>query len=224
MSNELWAQVDEILTKYDLLKHPFYQAWTAGELTREQLAFYGRQYLQHVAAFPTYLTALHARLPEGATRRAILSNATDEEISGRSHADLWRQFISGMEPKPEAPCVLPEMHELVNSFREMATEATLPTALGAFYAYESQVPRVAETKLAGLKAHYGADDRTCEYFFVHQTADIHHSNVWRGLIDPCVAENSDSGAEVLAGVDRAAKGLWRALDGIEAARTAMTVK
>lgn len=222
MSNELWAQVDEILAEYDLLKHPFYQAWTAGELTREQLAFYGRQYLEHVAAFPTYLTALHARLPEGATRRAILSNAADEEISGRSHADLWRQFIAGMEPKPEAPCVLPEMRELVNAFRDMATEAAPPTALGAFYAFESQVPRVAETKLAGLKAHYGADDATCEYFFVHQTADVHHSNVWRGLIDQCVAENSDCGAEVLAGVDRAAKGLWRALDGIEAARMALT--
>jgi pyrroloquinoline-quinone synthase len=222
-SNELWVQVDEVLAKYDLLQHPFYQAWTAGELTREQLAFYGKQYLQHVAAFPTYLTALHARLPEGATRRAILSNAADEEISGRSHADLWRQFIAGMEPDATATSVLPEMQDLVSAFREMATEAALPTALGAFYAYESQVPRVAETKLAGLKAHYGADDATCEYFSVHKTADIHHSNVWRSLIDQCMKENSDCGVEVLAGVDRAAKSLWRALDGIEAARTAMSV-
>jgi pyrroloquinoline-quinone synthase len=215
---QLWAEANAILAKYDLLGHPFYQAWTKGELTREQLASYGRQYVHHVSAFPAYLTALHSRLPEGKTRRAILANAADEEIDGRSHADLWRQFIAGMESSESSEAALPEIHDLVARYQKLAREASLPAALGALYAYESQVPRVAESKLAGLKTHYGADDDTCAYFKLHITADVYHSNVWRQLIEKCVAEDTSAAGDVLGGIEAGASALRRALDGIEAAR------
>ncbi len=218
---QLWPEVYAILARYDLLQHPFYQAWTQGELTHEQLHAYGQQYLQHVSAFPTYLTALHSRLPEGATRKAILANAADEEIDGRSHADLWRQFVAGMETGACASEeTLPEIDELISTYQHLAREASPAAALGAFYAYESQVPRVAASKLAGLKEHYGADDHACAYFKLHMTADVHHSNVWRKLIDDSVEQDASQAAEVLAGVETGAKALWRALDGIEAARSA----
>ncbi|HEY0797271.1 MAG TPA: iron-containing redox enzyme family protein [Acidisarcina sp.] len=223
-SNDLWNQVEAVMSKYDLLQHPFYQAWSNGELTRPQLAAYGEQYLPHVAAFPTYLTALHARLPEGRARKAILANAADEESNGRSHADIWRQFVSEMstdDSRPPAP--VPEMQDLVNEYATIAREASLPTALGALYAYESQVPRVAASKLAGLKEFYGANDRACEYFALHITADVHHSNVWRSLMEGCVKEDTASVPEILAGVEQGARTLWQALDGIEAARTAALI-
>jgi len=218
--NDLWQQVEQTIQKYDLLKHPFYQAWTMGELTHKQLAFYGSQYLHHVAAFPTYLTALHSRLPEGTTRKAVLANAVDEEIDGVSHSDMWRQFVDGMNAEAAAPAgeKLPEVAALVNTFKEMSSKDAAAKALGAFYAYESQIPRVAAEKLSGLKSKYGADDRTCQYFAVHTTADIHHSNVWRNLIDRSVENDPASASEVLAGVEQAARALWVALDGIEAAR------
>lgn len=139
-----------------------------GGLTLGELAFYGWQYLHHVAAFPTYLTALHARLAEGAIRRAVLRNAADEEVNGVSHAELWRQFIGGMEAvqRPESEEMLPEIRQLVETYRTMASGASLPRVLGAFYAYESEVPRIAETKLAGPKQFYGAGDSVCEYFTI----------------------------------------------------------
>jgi pyrroloquinoline-quinone synthase len=221
--NELWQAVEGVLAEYDLLKHPFYQAWSQGQLTGEQLAFYGEQYVEHVAAFPTYLTALHARQPEGELRRALLMNAADEEIDGRSHAELWRQFVRGMGGEAKAEAVLPEMEELVSTYRGMATGESAATALGAFYAYESQVPRVAEEKRSGLKAHYGADDATCEYFTVHTTADVHHSNVWRQLINRCVDQDAACAEEVVDGARRGAAAQWRALDGIEATRSSLLV-
>lgn len=234
-SAELWTRIELELARYDLLQHPFYQAWSKGELTPEQLAFYGRQYGEHVSAFPAYLTRLHSRQPDGRVRRAILANAAEEEIRGRSHSDLWRQFSEGMgnrsektgQPKPQEPGTgsasnrpLDEVQRLVATFREIAEQATLAEALGAFYAYESQVPRVAKEKLAGLKSHYQADERTGEYFALHITADVHHAAVWRKLIDESVEERPECADEVLSGVSRAAKALWTALDGIEAARTA----
>jgi pyrroloquinoline-quinone synthase len=217
---DLWAQIEEEMKKYDLLTHPFYQAWTEGKLTHRELAFYGWQYLHHVAAFPTYLTALHARLPEGVARQAVLRNAADEEVDGLSHAELWRQFIGGMEPvqRTESEEILPEIRQLVDGYRHLASRDSLPTVLGAFYAYESQVPVIAETKLAGLKQFYGAGHSACEYFTLHATADLHHAKVWRKLIDRCLQENPACAADVLNGVNRGAKALWRALDGIEAAR------
>jgi pyrroloquinoline-quinone synthase len=221
LSTELWARIEDTIARYDLLKHPFYQAWSKGELTREQLAFYGAQYGEHVSAFPTYLTRLHSRLPEGSARKAILANAAEEEIDGRSHADLWRQFANGMGAQPAKTEMLDEVRMLVETFKAIAERATLPEALGAFYGYESQVPRVAQEKLAGLTKFYGADARTGEYFSLHITADVQHSATWRNLIDKCVEQDPACAEQVLAGVEQAAKSLWKALDGIEQARTEM---
>jgi pyrroloquinoline-quinone synthase len=219
--DEFWTRAAEELRTYDLLKHPFYQAWSAGELTSAELGFYGRQYLEHVAAFPTYLTALHSRLPEGRTRSAVLRNAAEEEVKGRPHADLWRQFVTGIDPEGPAHAqeILPEVCELVDTYRDFGQSAPPATALGAFYAYESQVPRIAAEKRAGLKKFCGANDATCAYFTLHMTADVHHAKVWRGLIEQTIDERGDAAAsEVLGGMRQGARALWRALDGIEAAR------
>jgi pyrroloquinoline-quinone synthase len=70
-----WQNADKAIARYDLLQHPFYQAWSAGELAKEDLGFYAEQYYHHVSQFPTYLTSLHSRLPEGAVRRYVLANA-----------------------------------------------------------------------------------------------------------------------------------------------------
>jgi pyrroloquinoline-quinone synthase len=218
--DEFWTRAAEELQQYDLLQHPFYQAWSAGELTPAELGFYGRQYLEHVAAFPTYLTALHSRLPEGRTRSAVLRNAAEEEVRGKSHADLWREFVTGIDPEPPARSreIVREVRELVDSYREFGRSASPATALGAFYAYESQVPRIAGEKRSGLKKFYGADDATCAYFTLHMTADVHHAKVWRGLIENEIEQGGATAAEALDGMRRGARALWCALDGIEAAR------
>jgi pyrroloquinoline-quinone synthase len=39
-----------------LLKHPFYVAWTKGELNLTDLQLYAQRYFAHVLAFPTYLS------------------------------------------------------------------------------------------------------------------------------------------------------------------------
>ena len=67
-------QIDNDIAAKHLLKHPFYLAWTRGELSREALADYARQYYQHVAAFPTYLSAIHAKCDDQSTRKELLNN------------------------------------------------------------------------------------------------------------------------------------------------------
>ncbi len=45
--NEYLDTIDNDIAAKHLLKHPFYLAWTRGELSREALADYARQYYHH---------------------------------------------------------------------------------------------------------------------------------------------------------------------------------
>jgi pyrroloquinoline-quinone synthase len=213
-----WQKADQEIAKYDLLKHPFYQAWSAGELTKEDLEFYAEQYFHQVSQFPTYLTSLHSRLPEGAMRRDVLANAYEEECDGIAHSDLWLRFaegIGGGRSNPDEKTPIPEVSDLVKTFRALTKEAPVASAFGALFAYESQVPKIAAEKRNGLKQHYGADDRTCSYFTLHEKADSHHASVWRKIISALVEQDDRHAAEALEGISRAARALWTALDGIE---------
>ena len=214
------------IARYDLLCHPFYQAWSAGQLTRDDLREYAGDYYHHVAAFPNYLAEFFARATDPELRRAILSNLCDEEgceagHPARAHADLWLDFAAGMggdrgQLKQQSP--IAEITGLTAFFHDVATHGTPEAALAAFYAYESQVPRVAEAKARGLKEWYGADDASCAYFTVHQTADVAHSQVWLQQLHRRVDANPVAMATALDTAEAAAQKLWQALDGIEARR------
>ncbi|MFZ0293024.1 MAG: iron-containing redox enzyme family protein [Candidatus Sulfotelmatobacter sp.] len=226
-STQFLEQLEASIAKYDLLRHPFYEAWAAGKLTREDLREYARQYFPHVEAFPSYLAEFALRLEEGELRRAVLANMVDEKgIPGGSgkesapHAELWLDFAEGMGSRRDLQWHLPvrQVRELTKHFHKVASEGTAEEALAAFYAYESQVPRVAQEKERGLREMYGADDKTCGYFALHTTADIYHSNVWRTQLERRVEANPKTAEAALAAAENAARMLWQALDGIEAAR------
>jgi pyrroloquinoline-quinone synthase len=222
---EFTAELGARIAKFDLLCHPFYKAWSAGELTREDLREYALDYLEHVRAFPTYLAELALRLEDGPARRAVLSNMGEEmghergRASGPSHAELWMDFAEGMGGGKEfARPVLDEIQEVVKHFHDVAAEGTVAEALAAFYAYESQVPRIAGEKERGLRAWYGADDKTCAYFTLHQTADVYHSRVWGKLLEKIVAGDAAAADRALVAAEAAAGKLWGALDGMERRR------
>ena len=215
--------LEERVARYDLLCHPYYQAWTAGQLTRDDLRAYAGDYYHHVAAFPAYLSALHSRLEDGETRRAVLRNLCEEEIDGRPHSELWLDFAEGMGADRDAVRgrqALPEVGELIATFRRIAREGTTAEALAAFYAYESQVPRVARQKADGLAQRYGADAKTRGYFELHQFADVEHAQVWHELLRAEVTAHPEQAEAALDAAERAAQSLWHALDSMEARRTA----
>jgi len=226
---QFFEQLEASIAKYDLLCHPFYRAWAAGELTREDLREYARHYYHHVEAFPSYLAELALRLNEGDLRRALLANMCDEKgVAGQSgkdsvpHSELWLDFVEGMGAARDMYWHMPvaEIRELIRHFHCVASEGTPEEALAAFYVYESQVPRIAREKERGLREMYGADDKTCGYFTLHSTADIHHSNIWRQQLENRIKINPNAAEAALDAAEDTARMLWRALDGIEAARMA----
>jgi pyrroloquinoline-quinone synthase len=225
-SEDFFRQLDARIAQFDLLCHPFYKAWSAGKLSREDLREYAREYYHHVKAFPAYLAELSMRLEDGELRRAVLSNLLDEKGGPNpatpEHAELWLDFAEGMGSRRTlgsyAP--LPEVRRLISFFDDLATEGSPEEALAAFYAYESQVPRLAREKARGLREMYGADEKTRAYFELHSTADVYHARVWREQLESRLKANPEAAEKALAAGEAAAKALWRALDGIEARRMA----
>src|SRR5437879_13248971 len=90
--NKHLDEIDKNIAAKHLLKHPFYLAWTRGELSREAFADYARQYYHHVVAFPTYLSAVHAKCADQATRKQLLSNLIEEEARSPNHPALSHKF------------------------------------------------------------------------------------------------------------------------------------
>jgi pyrroloquinoline-quinone synthase len=224
---EFLEQLDARIGKYDLLCHPFYKAWSAGQLSRDDLREYAQDYYHHVEAFPSYLAALGMRLEEGELRRAVLANMCDEKgVEGRPgkdsvpHSDLWLDFAEGMGSTRnlEWHSPAPEIRQLITHFHQVASEGSCEEALAAFYAYESQVPRIAKEKERGLREMYGADDKSCGYFTLHATADVYHSNVWRKQLEKRIEARPETAGAALDAAENAAHVLWKALDGIEARR------
>jgi hypothetical protein len=57
------------------------------------------------------------------------------------------------------------------------------------YAYERQVPRVATSKIDGLKQHYGiSDGPALSFFIVHGVLDVEHSDAEREMLGVLAAE------------------------------------
>lgn len=215
MNNHL-DSIDQQIAAKHLLTHPFYLAWTRGELTIDALQDYAGQYYHHVAAFPTYLSAVHAKCDDQPTRGQVLQNLIDEEAGSPNHPQLWLRFAESLGTTADevrATKKEPETAALIDSFRSICGNAATAEGLAALYAYESQIPAVSESKIDGLKNHYGiTDPQAYEYFSVHIEADREHAAAERAMLEQHV--NDDNAPAVRAAVERVLKVLWDLLSGV----------
>ena len=209
-------QIDQEIATKHLLKHPFYLAWTRGELRREALADYARQYYQHVATFPTYISAIHANCDDQSTRKELLNNLIDEEAGSPNHPELWLNFAEGLGVSARDARNAekwPETNNLIDTFRSVCRDGSTAEGLAALYAYESQIPAICESKIDGLKKNYGfADPKEYEYFSVHIEADREHSAAEQRLLGSYVGNHNFK--SVRASVNRVLDALWEMLSGV----------
>ena len=205
---------DKIEQKH-LLRHPFYQAWSRGQLPLENLQHYSRQYFSHVRAFPTYLSAMHSRCADLKSRQIIAANLADEEAFTPTHPELWLDFAQGLGVSRESVLATeagPRMNALVEAYRAVARLDT-GIAAAALYCYEKQIPSVAAAKIAGLKDHYGiTEESTLRYFSVHQGADVEHAAQWEHLLN----QSGIDPEPAAAAADCVLDALWGALDEVYA--------
>jgi len=211
----LLDRVDALIAGRHLLNHPFYQAWRAGTLPTEALQDYARQYYAFESTFPRILSGLHSRTDRADLRQSILDNLWDEEHGDANHAELWMRFADGLGVSRDdvrGAKRTPQTNALVDGYLALAAEAPVGAGIAAVYAYEAQVPLVAQAKIDGLRERYGiSDERTLSFFTTHAYLDVEHSAAEREMVTELGGDHED---EVLASTRWAVDAWWAFLDGV----------
>ena len=208
------------LSEKNLLKHPFYQAWSDGSIPVETLRHYARQYFHHVRLFPRYLSATHSYCDDLKIRQVLLENLIDEERGDENHPELWLRFAEALgetRANTESEPALPATQALVDTFMEMA-RSSYEEGLGALFAYEHQIPEIARFKLDALKNLYGIrEERGLAFFEVHLKADVYHTEALSQALERLSPEQQKKAAQASK---MAAAKLWGFLDEIQQNRAA----
>jgi pyrroloquinoline-quinone synthase len=202
MTSTIWERIEGARERWDVLRHPFYEQWTAGALTAEQLARYSGQYRYAVEA----IAAVSEEASDAAPDRPLLQEHAVEE---REHVALWDEFVSatggdaGAEPTPEtAECV-----------QAWSADGDLLAKLVTLYAIEAAQPDISRVKRDGLVSSYGfADGRGTQYFDVHERRDAEHAAQAKELIAELAGEGDED--RLVAVAEGAYRANWRLLDGV----------
>ena len=214
---ELLDRIDGMIAERHLLKHPFYTKWTEGTLPLEAMQEYARQYFAFESAFPRFISAIHTRTESANARQQLLDNLWDEEHGKDNHAELWLRFAEGIGVTRDSVATA-ERNEatqaLVDLYAEVTQKAPVPAAVAALYAYEKQVPDTSQSKIDGLKAHYGVEDKRATAFFaVHGVLDIEHSGAERDMLEE-LAVGADE-ATIEDATSRTLEAWWNFLSAVD---------
>lgn len=220
--SEIVTSIQQQIAQRRLLDHPFYNAWSKGELTRDALRTYAAQYYHWVLAFPTWLSATHANADDLELRQEILENLIDEERGPDNHPELWLRFCDALGlDRDEVRNVelLPETRQAIESMRVVSRSMHPAASLAALYAYEAQQPDVMKTKREGLRDLYTLTSGL-EYFEVHETLDVEHSAGEAAMIEK---HGAGRAAEIDSAVRTALDATYTLLDGVERVRVSTTI-
>jgi len=198
----IWEQIEQARARWNVLEHPFYERWSAGELSGEELARYSGQYRHATVA----IAALSERIAESAPqaeRDGLRHHAAEEA----DHVALWDGFVEAVGGDSSA---LPSAGT-AKCVATWTADDGLLSSMVRLYAIESGQPGIARVKREGLADHYGiGDGEGNDYFRVHEQLDVEHARAGREMI-----ERHLQGADVGALVDDAEAAFranWRLLD------------
>lgn len=190
--------LDGKISKYNLLDHPFYQAWSVGELPVESLRCYAREYGAFITTIPTGWETI------GETE-----NANEET----EHIGMWEDFADGLNTSI-SNAEIPQVESLLDTAGKLFSQPI--AALGALYAFEAQQPETAKSKLAGLKEFYQLPETVEPYFITHS----HNEYEADMLLEKINQLTPDSQEIVLDACEQMSSALWNALTGIHNAECA----
>jgi pyrroloquinoline-quinone synthase len=203
---DFWERFDAVAAECNVLEHPFYVRWTAGELSREELAVYSGQYRHAVVALSEASKAA-APAADGALREHLEDHAAEEH----THIEVWDRFVAATGGDAgAAPCA--ETAECASAWA--GRDRDVASTLVALYAIESAQPKIAEVKQQGLVDLYGFEHGPAtDYFEIHATLDGDHAAAHRAFIEPAL-EGADHDA-LLDAAREVLEGNWKLLDGVE---------
>ena len=183
----LVSSLDNDIQDKSLLKHKFYQMWSAGSLSLDDLRGYSQEYFQLVRAVPVLVNnILHQVTPElerdYAPSAAIRHNLEEEN----EHIASWISFAKSIGVSENELYENQCSEKTQKAVEEMLrlTNESFAAGISTLYTYERQLPEISNKKIEGLVNFYGVqNDRALDYFRIHEKVDIEHAKLWRSLID-----------------------------------------
>jgi len=187
MSTISLTHLDAFIASKGLLTHYFYeQKWNNGELTKDELALYAKEYFHLAKAVPGIVSRVKDRAVErGMTD--LLSHIDQNIAEETEHIELWKRFAKSVGVS-EADLEAYEPHELtqeaVSELEELA-EGSFEDGVTAMYAMELTLPAIAQTKKDGLCKHYDLTSEDAHVYFDEHLNEEEHFAVWRKVqVDP----------------------------------------
>ncbi len=173
-------KIDEMIEERSLLKHPFYQMWSDGKLTKESLAGYSKEYFQLVKAVPAFMAPIIEKAPD-----SVVSELVENQQEESDHIKPWIAFAGELgisEDELISYSGTAKTQKAVSDLNELMV--TFDGGSSAMYAFEKEIPKISQTKLDGLAEFYGmTSDEATEYFKLHTEADIRHAASWRNILE-----------------------------------------
>jgi pyrroloquinoline-quinone synthase len=205
-------RLDRARAERDVLAHPFYRRWSAGELSPSELGFYAGQYRHAVAALADASQLAADAAPSG-VREGLERHAAEE----RAHIAMWDGFAAASGGGASAT----PLAQTAGCAESWTAGSDLLERLAVLYAIEASQPEISRTKLEGLREHYAfvGEGLATEYFTVHEQLDVEHAGAAAELIGELMAAEPDPEAKadaMVACAERALAGNWDLLSGVEA--------
>ena len=216
---ELIVRLRKKVQANHLLDHPFYQRWSAGQLSMDELQNYARQYWHYTLAFPTFVSAIHANSSDMVVRQALLENLIEEERGADNHPELWLRFCEALGLEREEVLASEPSEKttrLIKVMKDLCRDGEVHEGLAALFSYESQVPSVSEAKIDGLRNFYAIErPEDVVFFAVHIEADVVHSKVSEDLLRS-LCDTAAKEQQATAASSAALDALYGFLDGVTA--------
>lgn len=213
---DVLERLDRARATTNVLEHPFYERWSAGELRADELGVYAGEYRHAVVALAE-ASALAATSVASEHRHGLERHAEEEA----AHVGLWDRFAEAASGLPAEPASVPATAQTRACAEAWTAGQDALEHLAVLYAIEASQPEIARTKLEGLVQHYGyaPEGPAVEYFTLHERLDVEHARQAQDLIMELLDGREDREAvaeRMVARAEAALRGNWELLSGVEA--------
>lgn len=178
------------MTHHPFRTHPFFAALEAGDVPRPIVQSWAQQFYPWLASVPIAMAERFANCPidpeNDPYRRLILDQlveeAGDPKGTTAGHPELWLRFCEGLGvPRAEVlgGPTLPSTMVAIDDF--LYTNRVQPFYISAAGSSEPPNVELCERLLPAFRKSYGVPEEHLEYYRLHVTADVEHSE-WIGRI------------------------------------------
>ena len=107
------------------------------------------------------------------------------------HIEPWEKFASSLsvnrdDLKNYSPD--PLTGQAVSRLLKISS-ASFIEGVASMYAFEKELPKISDTKSAGLKEFYGLNNESShQYFNIHREVDVYHAKMWESILNDCSEE------------------------------------